>query len=136
MSSVLMSLALFFPMCAQIVTDGNRYPMTDGNRYAVLVIQNPTCVTIHYAIRWGDGQWEHCTVESGRRITHWFRYAYLDQNRSPRPVVKLDCDLSSGVSHREYELNAYAAPWHAPDFGRKHDFRIIGGRELDLVAIN
>jgi hypothetical protein len=123
-------------MCAPALAGGNQYVVPDGNRYAVLVIQNPTHLTINYAIRWGYGRWTHCSIEPGMRTTHSFRYTYLDQTSSPKPAVKFDCDLSSGVSDREYELKAYAAPWRSSDLGKKHEFRIIDGRELDLVTLN
>jgi hypothetical protein len=105
-----------------------------ANRYGIVGIENPTNIPITYEFRWGeDGDWQSYTLAPGERRWHAWTYEYLNENASPRPHVRFDCDLSEELEFKEYGLEAYAAPYKGFDFAKKYVFRKRGGF-LDLYA--
>ena len=105
--------------------------------YAVVGISNPTHLTINYAFRWGNGEWKTFQIAPGGKRWHSWRYDYPNENESPVPQIRFDCDLSENVSFLEYDLTAFASPVQDYYHGKKYKFVTRGhGAVLDLVGIN
>jgi hypothetical protein len=101
------------------------------NHYALVGIDNPTNLTITYSFKWGeDGAWKTYVLEPGERRWHAWAYAYANENRSPRPYIRFDCDLSSDINMTEYRLTAYAAPVKQYRYANEYAFRRTGGGYL------
>jgi hypothetical protein len=119
-----------------LAAPGARAAETDTH-YAVVGISNPTHLTINYAFRWRNCEWRTFQIAPGGKRWHSWRYDYPNENESPVPQIKFDCDLSEDVSYLEYALTAFASPVEDYYFGKKYKFVTRGhGAVLDLVSIN
>jgi hypothetical protein len=104
------------------------------SHYAMVGVRNPTNLTITYFFKWGeDSEWEEYVLAPGQSRWHSWAYAYPNQNHSPRPYVRFDCDLTSDVNMTEYRLTAYAAPVEQYRYAKEYVFR-RSGYLLDLYA--
>lgn len=97
----------------------------EDNWYAVVTIENPTSMTIHYSFRWGDGEWEDFTLEPGDVRWHSWEYDYANQNESPRPYVRYDRDLTDAFEMELYHLEAFASPYQLADYGKLYAFGVV-----------
>lgn len=97
---------------------------------AAFVLRNPSNVTIHYQVRWGDGDWQSYTVAPGCERSH---YHDLDEyGRAPAPQVRFDYICGDDdVTYRTYGVDFYAVS--NPFRGKAYVFRHSpNGRFLDL----
>jgi hypothetical protein len=106
-----------------------------ANYYAAVDIRNPTDVTLYYSFRWGpDAAWQNYSVGPRQVQTHFWGYAYADQNGSPTPQVRFHYNPGATYAdYKTYDLQAYAVPYRTVGVGVKYVFRYSrGGRYLDL----
>jgi hypothetical protein len=82
------------------------------NRLSMSCIQNLTNFELHYQTRWRDtGEWERFTLTPGQWRSHYWNYAYANQNSSPKLYVKFDHDLrADGSQYKEYWLKKFSRP--------------------------
>jgi hypothetical protein len=101
------------------------------NHYALVGIDNPTNLTITYSFKWGEyGEWKTYVLGPGQSRWHAWTYGRPNQNASPRPYIRFDCDLTGGVNMTEYQLTAYAAPVKQYRYANEYFFRRTGGGYL------
>ncbi len=100
--------------------------------YGAFVIENPTPNTIHYQVKWGDGEWKSYSVLPGYTYRHWM---LLDENGCvPTPQIRFDYICGDDdVTFKTYKLDVYATDY--PEDGKPYYFRYSGsGRYLDLLS--
>jgi hypothetical protein len=104
-----------------------------GNQFAKIDIQNPTNTTITYQYRWANGGVQTVTLAPGGSYSHWWEYARINQNLSPRFYISFDLDRTTGYVAKEYELPLYAVQ-DLGQAGREYQFEItdFSRRWLDL----
>src|SRR5262249_47357601 len=69
-----------------------------GHHYAAVDIRNPTNNTLHYEFRWGKNDaWQSFTVEPDAVRTHWYEYAYTNQDSSPTPEIRFHYNPGESV---------------------------------------
>jgi hypothetical protein len=100
--------------------------------YGAFVLDNPSSVTIHYQVKWGNGEWKSYSIGPGYMGVHW---TYLDENGNvPRPLVRFDyiCD-DDEVTFKTYNVDVYATDY--PREGKMYVFHFSSyGRFLDLYS--
>ena len=105
--------------------------------YALTVIENPTHLTLHYSIQWGDGSWQQFTLRPGEERMH--SYAYSSRARvSPTLRVRFDETLlDDEYIGRQYVLQRYASDFKSWQAAKRYVFRISpGGGYVDLIGVN
>jgi len=105
-----------------------------ASEFGVITMRNPTSNTVHYQLRWGDGEWVSYALSPGHYRVHY--HALNEYGRAPAPQVRFDNVLNDGqVTNRQYNLGFYAS-WHTGyDNGKKYYFRVSScGQFLDLYA--
>lgn len=105
---------------------------TSCEHYAAVVISNPSDQTLHYEIRWGDGDWRPFDVNPCSKRTHYVRVE--TDEALPRPLVRFDCVThDDDVTLFQYALNAYRVTdvWDGKDYSFEYT---ADGRFLDLFA--
>jgi hypothetical protein len=105
--------------------------------YAQTTIENPTNLTLHYAVRWGDGEWVNYTLYPGEYRIHYLAYG-PDGQRSPNLAIKFDYTLCDDeYVPREYALTRYAYPSVDRLASKRYVFRTSAdGCFLDLYGVN
>lgn len=111
-----------------------------ANRYAMVTLENPfKTITITYQFKWGEeGQWQTRTLYPGQSRWHSWKYAYPDQNRSPKLYIKFDADRYSGQYYwQTYWLVRYAVPDQASR-GKVYRFKFNGPgqRYIEPYGVN
>ena len=102
--------------------------------YAAFGLYNDTTHVLKYQVRWGDsGEWTYWTIAPGETMTHYYTYAYPNQNHSPVPYVRFD--IGGGVYTQTYRVDAYASPDRSYGFSNKYVFRYTG-LYLDLFHLD
>lgn len=106
-------------------------------QYRSFSIENPTNVTLHYQVRWGDGEWKESKLEPGKVMTHWLK------GDGPEEVVKFRFDRSAQEGYQE---KVYTLDYRTVDLGLNvlpspdYDAKVYyfkydkGGQNLDLYA--
>jgi hypothetical protein len=124
--SVTCGLALVLALAAAPAARAQSY----DNWYASVNIDNPTAYTLTYRFRWGENGVETAwTLPPYTNRTHWYPYAYANQNSSPNPYIRFD--IGGGAATREYRLIANAAP-NTDSYWSNHYFFQYTGLYLDL----
>jgi hypothetical protein len=98
--------------------------------YGAFVVRNPSRVTIHYQVKWGDGEWQSYRVAPGYRQYH--AYPLDEDGRAPAPYVRFDCICGDDdVTYKTYHMNFYAVDdaWEGKAYVFRHS---PGGKFLDL----
>ena len=106
-----------------------------ANYYAAVDIRNPTHVTLNYQFRWGpDSEWQSFSVAPNSVMTHFWAYAFADQNSSPVPQIRFHYNPAEVVAqYKTYNLEAYAVPFKIVGVGKKYTFRYdVTGGYLEL----
>ena len=104
--------------------------------YGAIAIANPTNVTIHYQMKWGEyGTWKSFTLEPGDVGYHAWPYSYANEDRSPIPYVRFDGDLGPGFDFKEYSLKPYAVAYAGVDGAKLYTFVNYGGT-LELISVD
>jgi hypothetical protein len=101
--------------------------------YGAFIIENPTSNTIHYQIKWGNGEWTTYSVGPGRDYAHWYP---LDENDEvPTPQIRFDYICGDDdVTFKVYKVDVYATDYPTVG-GKRYYFRYSpSGRYLDLYA--
>ena len=107
----------------------------DGDKwYAQFSITNDTNDTINYSVCWGDEGWKSWSVKPGETMYHWYKYRYANQNRSPRPYVKFDADLTSGNYFEKRWATALATAHKKCDSCKEYVFQ-SQGNVLDILQL-
>jgi hypothetical protein len=98
--------------------------------YGSFVLRNPSSVTIHYQIKWGDGEWKSCSLPPNH--IEWHAFPLDEDGYTPRPKIRFDWIGGDGsVTNRYYDLQTRATS--TPRYGKRYVFRYSGaGRFLDL----
>jgi hypothetical protein len=111
---------------AALAIDAGEARATEG----AFVLRNPSSTTIHYQVRWGDGDWQSYSLPPETRRTHY--HALDADGRAPAPQVRFDYICGDGeVTYRMYNVDFYAV--YDPFRGKPYVFRhTAGGRLLDL----
>jgi hypothetical protein len=63
-------------------------------------ISNNTGFTIHYSVRWGNGDWDKTTIENGETYTH--SYPLDSKGEAPTPYVRFDRFVDDGSRVTEH----------------------------------
>jgi hypothetical protein len=106
-----------------------------ANWFAAVDVRNPTGQTLRYQFRWGAADdWQNYTVEAGQVRTHFYGYAFADQNSSPIPQIRFHYNPGERVpDYKNYDLRAYAVPSRVVGCGMPYAFRYSpSGLYLDL----
>ena len=105
--------------------------------YALTTIENATNQTLHYSVRWGEGEWVQYSLGPGQYFVHSWNYAGGPQT-SPPLRVRFDFTLNDNdYVPKEYTLVRYAAPWVGRDLSKRYVFRkTAGGAWVDLFGVN
>jgi hypothetical protein len=104
----------------------------------MFAIENHTGRTIHYQIKWGNGQWQNFTLRSGG-----LKHSYpLDNNgQAPTPYIRFD-GVAKGHSRKVYQLGFN--PVGYPGYGAGSNLTVprgygfwysSDGSSLDLFVI-
>ena len=111
-----------------------------ANRFAMTCIENKTDITLKYRTQWGNGQWEHWSVNPGARNWHTWKYDRPNENASPVLHVSFDGDLSSRMYNQQYKLESYASPQQGDceRYGKIYRFRYDGSarKYIDLRRVD
>jgi hypothetical protein len=110
----------------------------NGYGYALTTIENPTELTLHYSVQWGDGRWVTYTLYPGEYRTHYYEYGWNDDRHSPQLRIRFDSTLcDDGYVPKVYRLDRYANYSVSHNAGKRYLFRVSpGGCFLDLVGVN
>jgi hypothetical protein len=147
MNAVVFAIVLVFgltgaPIIAQAVCVDNPCPPTATHSPApanhpsyrgAFSLDNSTGTTMHYQVKWGNGQWKSQTLQSGMTTTHW--YPLDDADRAPTPYVRFDrIGGDNAYTEQEYEMDFYKVGPGRPD-AKGYVFRYASdGKHLDIKA--
>lgn len=108
--------------------------MTKGifaqNRYALVCVKNRTNKSIQYQYKWDEGRknWNLKRLSPNEKIGHFYKYEYINENRSPKIYLRFDADLSRGAYWIQYRLNKKAVPeTNCNNYGEFYYFRETSG---------
>jgi hypothetical protein len=119
MKKSLMNLVMLTAFVVAIAATG-KSARADGN-YGAFVIENPTDFTIHYQVRWGDGDWKPFCVEPGRAMSHY--YPLTSEDCAPPPQVRFDYVVADDeLSWKTLHVEFFATD--CPDHGKLYAFRL------------
>jgi hypothetical protein len=104
-----------------------------NTHYATFGLVNDTNYVLNYQVRWGEeGAWTSWSIAPGQTMTHYYTYAYPNQNHSPVPYVRFD--IGGNTYTQAYRMDAYASPDISYQLSNKYVFRYTG-RYLDLFHL-
>ena len=122
-------LALF---AAGMILTASPAQADEPTRMALFSVTNTSDTTLNYYVRWGtSGSWKSWTVKPGETMLHWWEYDYAGKNRSPRPYIRFDADLTVGAQWDQRWAQAYAAPKAESDYAKRYVF-VASGEVLDI----
>lgn len=113
---------------------GNAEVVVGGMQYGIVTIHNKTSRVIHYSYRTGNGDWHETTIEPNHYRSYSHKYAYPNENRSPKLHIRFDSDMTSGVAKRQVTLDRKSAAYVRPEFGRHYDFKEMSDDQINLYA--
>lgn len=88
--------------------------------YGSFVLRNPTNNTIHYQMKWGDGDWKSHSLSPHTKRWHYCRLD--DDGTAPQPYVRFDWIAGDGeCTYKTYRVQFYAVD--CPEYGKPHVFR-------------
>jgi hypothetical protein len=104
------------------------------NGYGKFSIRNPSNVTIHYQIKWGNGDWTSHTVSPNS--TRWHAHPLDGDGTAPTPQIRFDWIGGDGDGTlKHYELRFYAVDCQRHGHGKPYVFRYSQcGVYLDLYS--
>src|SRR5579884_871155 len=77
---------------------------TRASEYGAFVIRNPAYVTIHYQVKWGNGEWRTYSLAPGHRGYH--AYPLDEYGRAPISYVRFDYIAGDyDVTYKTYRMN-------------------------------
>ena len=103
--------------------------------YAAFGLYNDTTHVLKYQVRWGDsGEWTYWTIAPGETMTHYYTYAYPNQNHSPVPQIRFHYNPAERQPrYKVYDLQAWAVAYAQAPAGKPYSFRYSwGGGYLDV----
>lgn len=105
------------------------------NAYSISCIWNGTDIELNYKVRWGDGNWKSMKVAPGKWRSHYWNYAYINENRSPTLNINFDANLTSADSYKSYRLKKFAVEHtNCNNINERETFKRVSGNRnrLDL----
>lgn len=100
--------------------------------YAVVCLTNQTPNPVHFAFRWGKGEFQPKLVQPGGFQTLWWALEGGVFN-SPTLDVSFDGDYSEGRQEKNYSLPSSRSGTHEFADGKNYEFR-ASESDLDLFA--
>lgn len=120
------------PFCfVAIIVGGLLLPETANagseTRMALFELANKSDNKLSYKVKWGEnGSWKSYTIKPGAKRLHWWNYDYSGENKSPRPYIRFDADLTKGIQWDMRWAQAYAAPEADSKYAKKYVFKSTG----------
>lgn len=108
------------------------------NKYALVCIKNETDIPIIYNYRWGNAQPVQIITPQGSINSHYWSYAYHNENRSPNFEVWFDFDTyQGGYQNKGYSMKKWNSKSNTcGEFNEINAFRRTGnGWLIDLFRI-
>lgn len=117
---------------AVLVTLALHANAAQATEYGAVTIRNPTSNTIHYQIKWGDGEWRRVCLEPYTNMHHWIELDEYD--RHPCLHVRFDYIGGDGdYTEKCYHLNTYKTCYPRSG-GKVYTFKYHGRYHIDLHA--
>jgi hypothetical protein len=123
-----------FTVCALMLGLTATASQVQANYYGAFKIDNPTSNTIHYQVKWGNGEWKEYTLLPNQAMNHWCQVD--ERGQTPTPEIRFDYILNDGLTTlKTYRLETIGTS----DFtqGKRFVFRVLSGLtypELELYA--
>ena len=133
------ALALAFAPAARAAEPVGTSTADAASLQGEFVIVNPSDVTIHYQVKWGEkGEWKSYSVKPGFERRHW--HPLNAQNKAPAPFVRFDNEGGDGkVTNTELHVKfgrvgytGYNAVGYVNEAIRYQFKYRTDGRHLDL----
>jgi hypothetical protein len=106
------------------------------NRYAVVGLTNQTNVTLNFQYRWGENaEWQSGQIAPGAKKWFYWKYKFVNENRSPNLYIRYDSDLRGSNFLGVYRLDAYPAAGPGYAESKKHAFQ-YERRNRNFVDLN
>jgi hypothetical protein len=130
MSTLLKKLTILGLVAAGLTYVAGTNAQAAETQYGAVVLNNPSDVTLHYQIKWGDGDWAPVCLPPHTDMTHWMP---LDcRGRAPVPEVAFN---DTHGCQKVYSLEFYATCRPNDQTAKMYSFQYsCNGQEVDLYA--